>query len=82
MEREQLVATVKEVFRVVLKVDVDAAASRDNTPAWDSLKHIELMFALEDATGCQFSEDELDHLADLPAIVDCLTRRHAPRARP
>lgn len=56
--------------------------SRVAEPAWDSLKHIELMFLLEDHFGIRFSETAMAEMEDVEAIVREVTRsletRHAP----
>jgi acyl carrier protein len=51
---------------------------RDEQPDWDSLKHIELVFALEDALGVRFETDEIGELADVASIVKLAGRHHAP----
>lgn len=68
------------VLGVVLKrtFEIGAQVSRKNTPQWDSLRHIELMFALEDRFGIQFSEDELAGLDSIGKIVEAIGSRHAP----
>lgn len=53
----------------VLKCEVHADSSRENTPQWDSLKHVELVFAIEDELGLQFSEEQLASLHSIAALV-------------
>lgn len=79
MATEPLDTAVLEVLRVVLKTEVGPHTTRADTPAWDSLRHIELMFALEEAFDCRFSEDDLDRLADVPALVARIGELHAAR---
>lgn len=66
-----------EVRRVVLAVlelpetgggDIDRAAQ----PAWDSLKNLEVFFALEDAFGVEFDEDDFVRLASTDAIATAI----------
>ncbi len=67
-----------EVLRVVGAVlggPVDGqAVSRESEPAWDSLKHVELLFALEDELQLRFDEDELATLVSTDAIVESVAR--------
>lgn len=53
---------IQEVFRDVLDDDqlvlTDDTTARD-VEAWDSLAHINLMFALESEFGIQFSDTQL-----------------------
>jgi acyl carrier protein len=80
MDSLSLEKEVLAVFAVVVKrtFDIGSDVSRKNTPEWDSLKHIELMFALEDRFGIQFSEDELAGLDSVARIVEAVRRRDAP----
>jgi acyl carrier protein len=48
--------------------------SRASEPAWDSLKHIELMFLLEDHFEVRFSEPEMSELEDALGIQRALER--------
>lgn len=48
---------------------------RSAVPAWDSLKHMEIVFALEDRYGVEFAESEFAQLASPAAIAQAL-RRH------
>lgn len=75
--REQTEARVIETLSRALKAQVDAASTRDNTPTWDSLRHIEVVFALEDELGLEFSESELMELLGVQRIVDIVMRHHA-----
>ena len=73
-----MIETVLDALRVVLKTDVNADTSVHNTPQWDSLRHIEVIFAVEDATGVQFDEAELSELNSVARIVAAVQAKHAP----
>ncbi|MDS1141166.1 acyl carrier protein [Pusillimonas sp. SM2304] len=60
---------VLTVIGTVLKVQVGPDTSRADLAAWDSLKHVEIMFALEDEFGIVFSEEELSGLNSVKAII-------------
>lgn len=79
MEHNEIERTVRDVLGTILRQRFEAGAgiSRGNTPAWDSLKHIEIMFALEDEFGIEFSEEELASLDSVPKIVDAVGVRNA-----
>lgn len=79
MVRNQIEQTVLVVLATVLKHPFhdDADITRQNTPSWDSLKHIEIMFALEDELGTEFSEEELAKLDSVAKIVDAVLAKHA-----
>jgi acyl carrier protein len=71
--------TVRETLEVVLgrTIGRDDPFLRDEQPDWDSLKHIELVFALEDALGVRFEADEVGELTDVASIVELAERHHA-----
>jgi len=70
-------ARVRETLGVVLGRPIEPGDPffRDDQPDWDSLKHIELVFALEGALGVRFEADELGELTDVEAIAG-LAERH------
>jgi len=72
-----VIETVLDALRVVLKTEVNADTSVHNTPQWDSLRHIEVIFAVEDATGVQFDEAELGELTSVGRIVAAVQAKHA-----
>lgn len=50
---------------------------RADIEAWDSLKHMEIVFALEDRYGVQFDEAEFTTLDTTDAITTALQRHLA-----
>lgn len=62
------------IFRVIFRRDFvyGQDVRRADTQQWDSLRHIELMFAIEDHFGVQFSEHQLATLSSLEAIAIAL----------
>jgi acyl carrier protein len=50
---------------------------RVNEPKWDSLKHMEILFSIEDAFDIQYDEDELASLNSLTALVSSVERIRA-----
>jgi acyl carrier protein len=51
---------------------------RADVPEWDSLKHMEIVFALEDRYGVAFDESEFPMLDTPAAIANALRRHLAP----
>ena len=60
------------VFGVSLREIGDNAAP-GTIEAWDSLRHMNLVIALEQEFGVRFAEDQIEQLISLPLI--CLTLR-------
>jgi len=72
-------AEIGDLIRRVLKLPPTEkhALSRSELVEWDSLKHMELIFALEDRYGVQFEEAEFPTLVSTAAIAAALRRRYA-----
>jgi acyl carrier protein len=71
VKREEIDATVRGVMSRVLGFEIGAGSdvSRTTHPVWDSLKHVELLFAIEDALGVRFDAAELPILDSVAKIV-------------
>jgi len=52
-----------------------SALARGHVPQWDSLKHMEIVFALEDRYRVQFDESEFARL-DTPARIAAAVEKH------
>lgn len=63
--------TIKLVMSQVLQVE-PAEITRESSPEtierWDSLKHMQLIMALEDEIGIQFPDDAIPELLTFGAI--------------
>ena len=46
--------------------------SRETLSGWDSLKHVAVIFAIEDEFEIRFSEEQMASLASLSAIVEAI----------
>jgi acyl carrier protein len=76
---ERLGSEIREVLSAVLGRPIasgDDVARVDN-PDWDSLKHIEVVFALEGALGVRFDADEIGYLSGVDAIAAAVERHRA-----
>ncbi|MEO6562290.1 MAG: acyl carrier protein [Nitrosospira sp.] len=66
---------IRTVMGKVLQIapqDISRDVSRENLAAWDSLKHMNLMLALEDEFGIEFSDQEIVGLNTLQLLVSVL----------
>ena len=73
-------AEVRRLLSLALERPVAAAEnpSRDADPAWDSLKHIEIVFLLEDHFGVRFTESDLARFENAEQIAGVVEARLAP----
>jgi acyl carrier protein len=68
--------TVVAIVARVLGVSSEAAstARRGEHEEWDSLKHIEIVFQVEEEFDLQFAEDDIADLTDVETIVAAVER--------
>jgi len=73
--------TTDRIRRVMADVlDVPAASIADDAAPgvlaqWDSLRHLNLIAALEDEFGCRFSDDEMSALLNFALIVHVVSAK-------
>lgn len=79
MDLQETEKRVTGILAVILKRDFPAGqdATRETTAGWDSLKHIEIMFAVEEEFGIEFSEAELGSLDSVRSIARAVQGKHA-----
>lgn len=66
---ERVCAVISDVFGVP-REELGAATVQEDVPEWDSLGHLNLMLALEEAFNVSFSVDEMPELVSVKAIVE------------
>lgn len=71
MTKQEIESAVGETLALVLGRELPdpTAVSRATDPHWDSLKHVELLFALEDRIGVRYSEEEMAELDSYVKLV-------------
>jgi acyl carrier protein len=74
---EVLEGEIRELLVMILKSPELESTElvRSSAPQWDSLKHMEIVFALEDRYGVRFDESEFAALNSPTAIAKAL-RKH------
>jgi acyl carrier protein len=70
-------SVVLDIFSTVLKRNVDIKDSRITLSQWDSLKHIEIIFAIEDELNIQFEEEEIEQLDDIEKFIKIASVKYA-----
>lgn len=78
MNRIEIESGVREIITTMLHCENAANIVRTNETAWDSLKHMQIVFAIEEKFGVQFSEEQIPQLDSLAKIVDCVLSPNAP----
>ena len=77
---EKLANLVADVFELSAK-QVTEGLTAEKVESWDSMKHLQLVLALEQAYGVQLDTDEIPELRSVKDIIDSL-RRHGVPAGP
>lgn len=68
---------LRKIMAEVLELDPNAInedTSVDNQPKWDSLRHMSLIFAVEEGFGVRFEDDQLPELTSVAAFERALVR--------
>jgi acyl carrier protein len=69
---------VRHILAVELEMPeqhIDEKLSAEDTSNWDSIRHLNLVMAIEESFGVSFSSDELGRLTSYRAIADALAER-------
>lgn len=74
--RAQFFAILAKMLNVP-QAQLTAQSSRDNVTAWDSLKHLHLMLALEEEFGIEFSDQELSELKHAERLLEAVAAKIA-----
>ena len=71
---------IKNVMAAVLGIapgDIPPDAAPGVVEAWDSLRHMNLVLALEDEFGFRFTDEEMTALLNLDLILNVVSERVA-----
>lgn len=72
MENSQIIEELSAILKAILGKEVTAETSRENEPTWDSLKHMQMVFAVEEQFEVQFEEEEIAELTSVKAFAESL----------
>ena len=78
MERNQILAEVKEIFRDVLdneEIELQNATTADDVDEWDSLTHIQLIVAIEKHFKIRFTSKEILSWQNVGQMIDCIAAK-------
>ena len=67
---DKIIKTVGEV----LKTEVNEKTTRKNCDKWDSLTHIHIMIALEEAFQLSFEPEEITQMTDIRSIEQTIRK--------
>jgi acyl carrier protein len=71
---ERVRRLVADVFQLPVE-EIRADSSPDSIEAWDSLHHLDLVLALEQEFGTQFTPEEIEQLLSVELIAALLAEK-------
>jgi acyl carrier protein len=72
---EQVLSRVRQIASDVLLTDVTAESSPETVASWDSEQHLNLILAVEEEYGFQFSPEEMDGAMTVAKIAGVVSVR-------
>ena len=72
---EQVLSRVQQIASDVLLTDVTAESSPETVESWDSVQHLNLILAIEEEYGFQFSPEEMDGAKTVGKIAGLVSAR-------
>ena len=72
MSRGEIEQALVEICSAVLEHPVTAAVGRGNDANWDSVRHMQIVFAVEEKFDLQFTEDQIFRLDSIDKLAGLL----------
>ena len=72
---EQVLSRVREIAGDVLQAEVTADSSPETVESWDSVHHLNLVLALEEEYGFEFSPEEMDQAKTVGSLALLVSAR-------
>lgn len=78
MERNEILKRVEEIFREELEQEdllLTDETTADDVDGWDSLSHVQLVAAMEEAFGIEFKSREILSWDNIGDLIDCIEKK-------
>jgi acyl carrier protein len=78
MERSDILKRVEEIFREELELDdlvLTDETTADDVEEWDSLSHVQLVAAMEEAFGIEFKSREILSWENIGDLIDSIEKK-------
>ena len=78
MDRNDILKRVKEIFREELELDdlvLTDETTADDVEEWDSLSHIQLVAAMEEAFGIEFKSREILSWENIGDLINSIEKK-------
>jgi acyl carrier protein len=74
---EQILNLVREIAGDVLEAKVEDGSSPGTVETWDSVRHLNLILALEEEYGFTFLPEEMDEAKSIATIAQLVASKRA-----
>ena len=78
MERSEILAKVEEIFREELELDnlvLTDETTADDVEEWESLSHVQLVAAMEEAFDIEFKSREILSWENIGDLIDSIEKK-------
>ena len=78
MDRSEILAKIEEIFREELELDdlvLTDETTADDVEEWDSLSHVQLVAAMEEAFGIEFKSREILSWENIGDLIDSIEKK-------
>ena len=78
MERKEILARVEDIFREELEQSdlvLTDETTADDVEGWDSLSHVQLVAAMEEAFGIEFKSREILSWDNVGDLIDSIEKK-------
>ena len=72
---EQVLSRVREIASDVLQADVTPESSPETVETWDSVRHLNLVLAIEEEFGFEFAPEEMDQAKTIASFARLVSVR-------
>ena len=78
MDRNEILKRIEEIFREELEQDelvLTDKTTAEDVEGWDSLSHVQLVAAMEEAFGIEFKSREILSWDNIGDLIDCIEKK-------
>ena len=78
MDRNEILKRIEEIFREELEQDelvLTDETTAEDVEGWDSLSHVQLVAAMEEAFGIEFKSREILSWDNIGDLIDCIEKK-------
>lgn len=76
MKAHEIEGQLLDLFQLVLRRPVDRSAVRQDIPEWDSLKHMQIIFGVEERFGVIFQEEDIPAMNSIQSLINFIIKQH------